>query len=167
MQRPRSALLRRIAELVPDRVRDRWIPALENHVFPILSYIPGPTIKFVLLYVVLQVMVSQSTSVQKAWSATKRITPRPVHNAVAAVGETSIGGAAWNATLAIRSGADRVFHPVRAVHDAQRERGEEAAEFRTELQRAVEDALNQPAPPSVDDIMKKVEESTPPPSRIR
>ena len=167
MQKPRSALLRRIAEMAPPRVRDRWIPALENHVFPTLSHIPGPTIKLVLLYVVLQVMVSQSTSVQKAWSATKRITPRPVHTAVAAVGETSIGGAAWNATLAIRSGADRIFRPVNEIHDAQRERGEQAAEFKTELQRAIEGALDQPPAPSVDDIMKKVEESTPPPSRIR
>ena len=167
MQKPRNALLRRIAEFLPPRVRDRWVPAFENRVLPILSYIPGPAIKLVLVYVVLQVMVSQSTSVQKAWSATKRVTPRPVHTAVAAVGETSVGGVAWNATLAIRSGADRVFHPVRAIHEAQRQRGEEAAEVRTELQRAVDGVLDQPAQPSVDDIMKKVEESTPPPSRIR
>ena len=167
MPHPRNTLLRRIAHHLPPGVRSRLVPTLENHVFPILSHIPGPTIKLVVLYIVLQVMVSQSTSVQKVWAATKRVTPRPVHTAVAAVGETSVGGAAWNATLAIRSGADRVFRPVRDVHDRQRQRGQEAAVVRTEIQRTIENVLGQPTPPSVDEIMKKVEEDTLPPSRTR
>ena len=168
MQKPRRPFLRRLAELAPPAVRDRLIPALENRVLPILSHITGPAVKFVLVYVVLQVMVSQSTIVQKAWSATKRITPRPVHTAVAAVGQTSVGGAAWSATLAIRSGADRVFRPVHDVHEQQRQRGEEAAQGLTDMQRAIDGVLDQPAAtPSVDDLMKKVEEGTPPTSRTR
>src|SRR5687768_14523955 len=107
MQQPRNRVLRRIAELAPRGVRERFIPLLENQVLPILSHVTGPAIKVALVYVVLQVLVWQSTSVQRAWAAAKRIIPRPVHNAVAGVAETSVGSAAWSATLAIRSGADR------------------------------------------------------------
>ncbi len=140
---------------------------LENQVFPILSHIPGPAIKFTVLYVIFQIMLSQSTSVQGAWAATKRITPRPVHNAVAAVGETSVGGAAWSATLAIRSGADRIFKPVHEVHEQQKLRGEEAADGLIHIQQAVDGITVPVATPSVDDLMKKVEEGTPPTSRHR
>ena len=167
MQKPRSPFLRRIAELAPPAVRDRVIPVLENHVLPILSHIPGPAIKVALVYVVLQVMLSQSTSVQRAWAATKRLTPRPVHNVVAAVGETSVGGAVWSASLAIRSGADRVFRPVHDVHERQRQKGEEAAEGLNRIQQAIDGLAVPPATQSVDDLMKKVEEGTPPASRDR
>ena len=111
-------------------------------------------------------MLSQSTSVQGAWAAAKRVTPRPVHNAVAAVGETSVGGAAWSATLAIRSGADRIFRPVHDVHEQQKQRGEEAAEGLLHIQQAI-DGITIPATPSVDELMKKVEEGNPPASRSR
>jgi hypothetical protein len=167
MPKPRRPFLRRIAELGPPVVRERIVPALENHILPILSHIPGPAIKLTILYVVLQVMLSQSTSVQKTWAATKRITPQPVHNAVAAVGETSVGSAAWNATLAIRSGANRVFRPVHDVHQQQRERGEEAAHGLNQIQQAIDGVIAEPASPTVDELMKKVEEGTPPASRIR
>jgi hypothetical protein len=166
MQKRRNAFLRRVAELAPPVVGERVIPFLENQVFPVLSYIPGPAIKLTIVYVVLQVMVSQSTSVQGAWAATKRITPRPVHRAVAAVGETSVGGAAWSATLAIRAGADRVFHPVRQVHDEQKLRGHEAANGLTQIQQALDGVIITPPLPTVDELMKKVEEGTPPTSRI-
>jgi hypothetical protein len=162
MSKPRSPLLCRIAELAPPVVGERVIPFLERQVLPILSHLPGPAIKFTLLYVVLQVMLTQSTSVQRAWAAVKGVTPRPVHSAVAAVGETSVGSAAWSATLAIRSGADRIFQPVHDVHEQQRQRGEEAAAGLTQIQRAVDDVLDQPATPTVDELMKKVEEGTPP-----
>ena len=140
---------------------------LENHVLPILSHLPGPALKLSLAYVLLQVMLSQSMSVQGVWAAAKRITPRPVHNAVAAVGETSVGGAAWSATLAIRSGADRVFRPVHDVHEQQRQRGEEAADGLTRIQRAMDGVVAPTATQSVDELMKKVEEGTPPASRDR
>jgi len=165
--RHRRTLLQRIAELAPPSVRDRLVPMLENHVLPVLSHITGPAIKLTVAYVVFQVMLSQSSSVQAAWHAIKRVTPRPVHNAVAAVGETSVGGAAWSATLAIRSGADRVFRPVHDVHEQQRQRGEEAAEGVMQMQKAVDDVLGQPATPTVDELMRKVEEATPPSTRSR
>ena len=142
-------------------VRERVIPVLENQVLPILSHVPGPAIKLALGYVLLQVMLSQSTSVQTAWAAAKRITPRPVHSAVAAVGETAVGGAAWSATLAIRSGADRVFRPVRDVHEQQKQRGEDAADGLTQIQRVIDGAVGQPVTPTVDELVKKVEEGTP------
>ena len=162
MSKPRSRLLRRIAELAPPVVGERLVPLLERQILPILSHLPGPAIQFTLVYVVLQVMLSQSTSVQRAWAAVKGVTPGPVHAAVAAVGETSVGGAAWSATLAIRSGADKVFQPVHDVHEQQRQRGEEAAAGLTQMQQAVDDVLGQPPPPTVDELMKKVEEGTPP-----
>ena len=165
--RRRRSLLHRIADLTPPSVRDRLVPLLENHVLPVLSHVTGPAIKLTIAYVVFQVVLSQSTSVQAAWNAVKRITPRPVHGAVAAVGETSIGGAAWSATLAIRSGADRVFNPVRDVHEQQRQKGEEAAEGVMHLQKAVDEVLGQPVPPSVDEQMKRIEEGTPPTPRSR
>ena len=166
MPKPRPTLLRRIARFAPPVFGERILPALENHVFPILSHIPGPAIKVTILYVIFQIMLSQSTSVQGAWAAAKRITPRPVHAAVAAVGETSVGGAAWSATLAIRSGADRIFKPVHDVHEQQKQRGEEAADGLVHIQQAI-DGIAVPATPSVDELMKKVEEGNPPTSRSR
>ena len=164
--KPKRTLLRRLAELAPPAFGERVVPVLENHVFPILSHIPGPAIKLTILYVIFQVMLSQSTSVQGAWAAAKRITPQPVHSAVAAVGETSVGSAAWSVTLAIRSGADRVFKPVHDVHEQQKQRGEEAADGLLHIQQAI-DGIAVPATPSVDELMKKVEEGTPPTSRSR
>jgi len=156
-----------MAELAPPVIRERVLPVLENHILPILSYVPGPAIKLTLLYIVLQVMLSQSTSVQSAWSAVKRIAPGSVHSAVAAVGETSVGGAAWSATLAIRSGADRVFRPVHDVHDRQRQRGEQAADGLIHIQQVIDEVTAQPARPTVDELMEKIEEGTPPVSRNR
>jgi len=167
MPKPRSRFLQRIAELAPPVVRERVIPVLENQVLPILSHLPGPAIKITLVYVVLQVMLSQSTSVQGAWAAAKRLTPRPVHSAVAAVGETSVGGAVWSASLSIRSGADWVFRPVHDIHEQQKDRGEEAADGLMHIQRAIDGVVAPPATPSVDELMKKVEEGTPPGSRNR
>src|SRR5688500_12839405 len=167
MQQPRNRILRRLAELAPRAVRERLIPVLADHVLPILSHVTGPAINITLLYVIVQVMISQSTSVQRAWGAVKRATPRPVHSAVSAVAETSVGGAAWNATLAIRSGADRVFRPVHDIHEERRQRGEEAADGLTQIQQVIDGVLVQPPAPTVDELMKKVEEGTPPASRIR
>ena len=166
MPKPRPTLLRRIARHAPPVFGERILPALENHVFPILSHIPGPAIKLTILYVIFQIMLSQSTSVQGAWAAAKRITPRPVHAAVVAVGETSVGSAAWGATLAIRSGADRIFKPVHDVHEQQKQRGQEAADGLVHIQQAI-DGITVPATPSVDELMKKVEEGNPPTSRSR
>jgi hypothetical protein len=166
MPKPRRTFLRRIAEVAPPVFGERIVPLLENHVLPILSHIPGPAIKLTILYVIFQIMLSQSTSVQEAWAATKRITPRPVHSAVAAVGQTSVGGAAWSATLAIRSGADRIFKPVHDVHEQQKQRGEEAAEGLLHIQQVI-DGITVPATPSVDEMMKKVEEASPPTSSSR
>jgi hypothetical protein len=167
MQRRRGPFLRRLAELGPPVVGERIVPMLENHILPILSHVPGPAAKLLFIYVLLQVMISQSTSVQRAWNATKRLVPHPVHRAVAAVGETSIGGAAWSATLAIRSGADRVFSPIHDVHEQQKQRGVEAADGLTQIKHAIDGVIVAPPAPTVDELMKEVEGSTPPPSRIR
>ena len=167
MPKPRPTLLRRIAELAPPFFGERVVPVLENHVLPILSHLPGPAIKLTIVYVVLQVMLSQSTSVQSAWAAAKRLTPRPVHSAVIAVGETSVGGAAWSATLAIRSSADRVFRPVHEVHEQQKQRGAEAADGLIHIQQAIDGVIAPPVAPTVDELMKQVEDGTPPTSRSR
>ncbi len=142
---------------------ERIIPAVENHVLPVLSHLPGPLIKGAALYVLLQIMVSESTSVQAAWRRAKHHTPRPVHNAVAAIGETSVGGAIWSTTLAIRETSNRVFRPLREVHADQEERGETAGEGLMQIQRAIDGIGSAPvaSPTTVDDIMKEIESTKP------
>ncbi len=167
MFKPRNRFLTRLAEVAPPIFRERILPVLENRVFPVLSRLPRPALSLIALYAVLQVLLTQSMSVQKTWAATKRVTPRPVHTAVAAVGETAIGGAAWDATLAIRSGSERIFRPVHGLHDRQRDRGQAAGEGLIQIKATIESigAIAQPAAPTVDELMKKIEETRPAPVR--
>lgn len=169
MPKPRNKFLTYLTEIAPPVFRERILPILENRVFPVLSRVPRPAMKVIALYVVLQVMLTQSTSVQKTWAATKRVTPRPVNRAFAAVGSTSIGSAAWEATLAIRSGANTVFRPLHDLHGRQKDRGQSAGEGIIQIKATI-DSLGvngQPAAPSVDELMKKIEEAGPAPSPVR
>lgn len=146
--------------MAPPVIRERVIPVLESHVLPALSHVPGPLFKSLALYVILQIMISESATVQAAWRHTKQYTPQPVHNAVAAAGETSVGGAVWGATLAIRAASNRVFQPVRAIHEDQQEKGASAGEGLVQMQQAI-DALGEVpvagAQTTLDDIMKEIE----------
>ena len=159
MPKPRNRLLARIAEIGPPVVRERVIPALENHVLPVLSHLPRPVIKGTALYVLLQIMVAESSTVQGVWARTKYHTPRPVHSAVAAAGATWAGGALRSATLAIRETSNRVFHPLRVVHADQEERGATAGEGLMQLQKAIDEIGEIPvkAPSTLDEVMKEIE----------
>ena len=166
MPKPRNRVLARIAEAAPPFVRERIVPALENHVLPALSHLPRPLIRGIALYVLLQIVMAESSTVQGAWRGVRRHAPAPVHNAVAAAGDTFVGGAIWNATLAIRSTSNVVFQPLRALHAHQEERGAAAGEGLVRVQQAI-DAIDAPppnTPSTLDDVMKELER-TPPSSR--
>jgi hypothetical protein len=123
-----------------------------------------PACKLLAVYVALQVMMSQSTTVQATWARVKSLTPRPVHGAVSAVGKTSIGRTAMDATFAIRNVADRIFHPLHAIYARQQERGHEAGHGIMNIQNAVGEALNGVQRiPSVDERLQQVETGRPPP----
>ena len=167
MPKSRNRVLARIAEFAPPVVRERVLPALENHVLPVLSHLPGPLIKGTVIYVLLQVMLAESTTLQGAWARAKYHAPRPVHNAVIAMGSTWVGGSLWGATLAIRSTSQRLFHPVREVHARQEERGTEAGEGLMQIKRVIDGIEAAPAntPTTLDDVMKELEATKATPRR--
>ena len=162
-KKTRNRFIARIAELSPPVVRERVIPVVENHVLPVLSHVPGPLIKGLAVWVLLQVMLSESSTVQAAWERLKYHAPRPVHSAVAAVGTTSVGSAVWSASLAVRSTSSRVFHPLRSVHAKQEQRGTDAAEGLMQIQKAIDGIVDAPAnaPTTLDDVMKELESTKP------
>ena len=151
---------------MPPFVRDRVIPALEHHVLPALGRAPRPLIRAIALYVLLQVMLAESATVQKAWWSVRRSTPQPVHNAIAAAGSSFVGEAVWTATLAIRSTSNVLFQPLRALHAHQEERGAAAGEGLVRVQQAIDgiDAAPANRPTTLDDVMKELER---PPSTPR
>ena len=159
MPKPRNRVLARIAEMAPPVVRERVLPALENHVLPVLPHLPRPIIKGTVIYVLLQVMLAESSTVQAAWARVKYHTPSPVHSAVISVGSTWMGSGFWNATLAIRSTSQRLFHPVREVHARQEERGNQAGEGLMQIKRVIDGIEAAPAntPTTLDDVMKELE----------
>ena len=162
---PRApTLLDRVIDRAPPVVRERIVPFLRIHVRPRLAPVTRRTARFVALYVVLQVMLSQSTGVQNAWNAIKRLTPRPIHRLVVAAGETGPGRVVMRATLAIRDGADRIFHPVRAIHARQEQRGQDAGMGIIEMKRTIDDAHNAlTGTPTTDELIRRIETASPPP----
>jgi hypothetical protein len=167
MPERRNRVLVRIAELAPPVFRERILPTLENHVFPVLSHLPGPVLKTVAVYVLLQIMIAESTTVQSAWARAKYHTPRPVHHMVGAIASTSVGGGVWSATLAIRSTSSRIFHPLREVHANQEERGAAAGDGLMQIRKVIDGITDAPAntPTTLDDVMKELEKTPPPTSR--
>ena len=167
MPKPRNAVLARIANAAPPFVRERVLPALENHVLPALSHVPRPFVRGIALYVLLQIMLAESSTVQRAWMGVRRHAPAPVQGAVAAAGDTFVGGALWSATLAIRATSNSLFLPLRALHAHQEERGAAAGEGLVRVQQAI-DAIDAPpanAPTTLDDVMKELERTPPSSSR--
>jgi hypothetical protein len=163
MPERRNRVLARIAEIAPPVFRERILPVLENHVFPILSHVPGPVMKTVAVYVLLQIMIAESTTVQSAWARAKYHTPRPVRSMVGSVASTSMGGAIWRATLAIRSTSTRIFHPLREVHANQEERGAAAGDGLMQIKQVIDGIHNAPAntPTTLDEVMKELEKTPP------
>ena len=161
--KPRNRFLSRIGAMAPPAVRERVIPVLENHVLPVLSHIPGPLFKGLAVWVLLQVMMAESSSVQAAWSRAKYHAPRPMHDVVHAIGATPVGGAAWSASRAVRSASSRVFHPLRVVHERQEQRGTDAAEGLMQIQKAIDGLGDAPvnAQTTLDDVMKELEGTKP------
>ena len=159
MSKSRNPLLARLAERVPAVIRDRVIPTIENRILPALSHVPRPLIRGIALYVIVQVMLAESTTVQAAWRSVRYRTPRPVQSVVVAAGDTFLGSAIWGATLAIRSTSNVLFQPLRALHARQEERGTQAGEGLVRVQQAI-DGLGAPAPTApttLDDVMKEIE----------
>ena len=167
MPKAPNRVLARIAEIAPPFVRERVIPALENHILPLLSHVPRPLIRGLALYVLLQVMLAESTTVRKAWWSVRGSTPRAVHSAVVAAGGTFVGRTVWGATLAIRSTSNALFQPIRALHAHQEERGAAAGEGLVRVQEAI-DAIGAPppnTPTTLDDVMKELERTPSTPRR--
>ena len=167
MPKAPNAVLARIAEVAPSFVRERVLPALENHLLPVLARVPRPLIRGIALYVLLQVMLAESTTVQQAWQGVRHRTPRPVHAAFAAAGDSYVGGAVWSVNVTIRSTSNVLFQPLRALHAHQEERGAAAGEGLVRVQQAIEAVDVQPenVPTTLDDVMKELERSPRPPDR--
>ena len=161
---PRATnLLDRVIDRAPPVVRERIIPFLRIHVRQRLAPAARHTVRFMALYVVLQVMLSQSTGVQTTWNGIKRLTPRPVRRVFVAAGDTGPGRVVMSATFAIRHGADWIFHPVRAVHARQEQRGQDAGKGIIEMKRTIDDAHNAlQGTPTVDEMMHRIETAPPP-----
>jgi hypothetical protein len=153
----------RLADHAPPVVRERVLPVIRYRVLPAVRGSVRPACKLVVAYVVLQVIISQSATVQAAWTRVKALTPRPLHAAVSAVGRTSVGRTTMDATFAIRNGADRIFHPLHVIHARQQERGQAAGHGIMNIQNAIDEALTGlPRTPTVDEQMQQVETGRPP-----
>lgn len=159
MPKAPNRVLARLVEIAPPFVRERVVPVLANHVLPILSHVPRPLIRGIALYVLLQIMLAESATVQKAWWSVRHRTPQPVHSAVVVAGDSFVGRAVWSATLAIRSTSNVIFQPLRALHAHQAEQGAAAGEGLVRIQQAI-DGLDAPVPnkpTTLDDVMKELE----------
>ena len=167
MRKAPNRLLARIAAVAPPFVRDRLVPALENHVLPLLSHVPRPLINGVALYVLVQVLLAESTTAQGAWRGVRHRTPYAVQSAVVAAGDTFVGGAVWSATLAIRSTSNVIFSPLRALHADQEARGAAAGEGLVRIQQAIDgiDAVPANRPTTLDDVMREIERTPTTPRR--
>ena len=104
-----------------------------------------PALNLVLLFVVIQVIFSQSRTAQAAWARAKRGVPDPVLALGDAVAETAVGRAVGQVTAGVHAGADWVFHPVRTIVATQEQKGREAAEAAAEYRRRLE-ALERTTP---------------------
>ena len=157
-------LLGRLIDIAPPVVRERIVPWLRDRVAPAIRPAAWRTLKYVAAYAALQVIFSQSTTVQATWDGIKRYTPRSVHRVAGVIGRTPPGRLATSFTLAIRDGADWVFDPVHRLHARQEQKGKEAGQGIIEMKRAIDRAHDgiQRAP-TVDELMQRVETAPPPP----
>lgn len=99
-----------------------------------------PAVTLALLFVAVQVTLSQSRAASTAWKRAKRLAPEPVRAAAGALGEAAVGRAAGQASAGVRAGADWVFQPLHETVARRARRGRAAGEAAVEYKRRLEQA---------------------------
>ena len=118
---------------------DERVRRAGRHVAASIRRFWRPTLNTALVFILVQVIYSQSRSARSAWMRAKRHMPDPVLDAGDAVAETAVGRAVGHVTAGVHAGANWVFRPFRATVAAQETRGREAGEAAAEFRRRLED----------------------------